>query len=250
MFKTELQILMQRLVDEDFFCISDTHFNHIGVQEWEPTRLRDMHNSGFGLYAKTEEELNFAHTEWIIKKWNSMVTDDDLVVHFGDLAWKGHQEILPRLKGTKILILGNHDKKGPNTYHHFDHVVRGLYILNGKYLSIAESPDPLMSAVIIDRGSNKYLLSHYPATEVEHRFKLGENEEIIPQERINNRITELCKIATAFKIDINVHGHTHSTSYISETYIDSSHGYDFENVSLEKINFEPTRISDVIYRTD
>ena len=52
----------------------------------------------------------------IIADWNSKVTDDDVVILAGDLSWamklnevEKDFEIFKQLKGTKIIIRGNHD---------------------------------------------------------------------------------------------------------------------------------------------
>ena len=50
--------------------------------------------------------------EFLIKKWNETVSENDLVFHLGDVIIAGAQRaemILKRLNGRKILILGNHD---------------------------------------------------------------------------------------------------------------------------------------------
>lgn len=56
------------------------------------------------------EEMNNA----LIENWNSVVGEDDTVFHLGDFSFshrKHENEIIfNELKGTKVLILGNHDK--------------------------------------------------------------------------------------------------------------------------------------------
>lgn len=49
--------------------------------------------------------------EHMVDCWNSVVKDDDIVYHLGDVYMNGNRgtTILPRLKGRKRLILGNHD---------------------------------------------------------------------------------------------------------------------------------------------
>lgn len=56
------------------------------------------------------------HTEKIEENWNQLVGDEDLVIVPGDISWAMHlPEALPdlrwlaALKGTKLLIRGNHD---------------------------------------------------------------------------------------------------------------------------------------------
>lgn len=49
--------------------------------------------------------------EVIIERWNSRVKDGDRVYHLGDVCMnlKWAQQIMPKLNGTKRLIVGNHD---------------------------------------------------------------------------------------------------------------------------------------------
>jgi len=86
------------------FYISDTHLGH--------ERLLDMQPRSF---SSIDE-----HDEHIIKCWNSVVRDDDIVYHLGDFAFALSRtsdrvrEIFGRLRGRKHLVIGNHDvdKKG------------------------------------------------------------------------------------------------------------------------------------------
>lgn len=79
--------------------ISDTHFNHIKLIEYEH-RPADFN-------------------EIIIRNWNKVVAPDDLVLHLGDVIL-GHDSlldtILSRLAGRKILVRGNHDHKTIDWY--------------------------------------------------------------------------------------------------------------------------------------
>lgn len=58
----------------------------------------------------------------IISRYRSVVKEEDTVYFLGDLSIKGSQHrahldwVLEQLPGTKILILGNHDKFHPFTY--------------------------------------------------------------------------------------------------------------------------------------
>lgn len=47
--------------------------------------------------------------ETMINNWNSVVNDDDTVIHNGDFGWFNQEKYFKRLKGKKILIRGNHD---------------------------------------------------------------------------------------------------------------------------------------------
>jgi len=55
----------------------------------------------------------------IVRKHNSIVIEEDTVYHVGDFAFAGPdrstyvEQLLKRLNGTHILILGNHDRIAP-----------------------------------------------------------------------------------------------------------------------------------------
>ena len=54
--------------------------------------------------------------EHMIKEWNAVVKPEDIVIHLGDFICGGTfdqvKEIVDQLNGRKILITGNHDRKG------------------------------------------------------------------------------------------------------------------------------------------
>jgi len=80
------------------FITADHHFNHENIIKY------------CGRPFKTIEEMN----EFMIKKWNSKVSKEDIVVHLGDFGFgkkEQIEEIRKRLNGNIILIPGNHDKK-------------------------------------------------------------------------------------------------------------------------------------------
>jgi len=86
------------------FYIADTHLLH--------ARLLGMQPRPFAIIEE--------HDNVIVERWNSVVSDDDIVYHLGDFAFglaknADHvRELFGRLKGRKHLIIGNHDadKKG------------------------------------------------------------------------------------------------------------------------------------------
>lgn len=89
----------------DWF-IGDTHFGHARLLTFE---------SNIRPYTSIEE-----HDEALIANWNSVVGDDDVVYHLGDVSFSSKYEPLFRLKGRKIVVvLGNHD------YHSkIEHIMR------------------------------------------------------------------------------------------------------------------------------
>ena len=89
----------------NIFVISDNHFNHWKINKYCNRKFKNL------------EEMN----EIMIKKWNSTIRPQDLIIHLGDIVFtKGKSEniknILKQLKGKKILVMGNHDRKNKTWY--------------------------------------------------------------------------------------------------------------------------------------
>ncbi len=79
------------------FFIADTHFGHKNIIQYEKRPFQSI-----------EEMDNI-----LIENWNKTVNEDDKIYVLGDFAWAGKeyiQGIIEKLKGYKILILGNHDR--------------------------------------------------------------------------------------------------------------------------------------------
>jgi calcineurin-like phosphoesterase family protein len=83
---------------QNVFFTSDTHFYHANIMRFCDRPF------------ETVELMN----EYMIKKWNEVVKPEDYIFHLGDFAWGGSalwNDLLDRLNGKKILIIGNHDRK-------------------------------------------------------------------------------------------------------------------------------------------
>lgn len=80
------------------FFISDLHFNHKRVIEYDKRPFNDIEDM--------EEQL--------IKRWNAAVKPGDCVYILGDLNWSRKPadivNLLKKLNGDKKLIKGNHDQ--------------------------------------------------------------------------------------------------------------------------------------------
>jgi calcineurin-like phosphoesterase family protein len=89
------------------YLISDTHFGHSKVLEFE---------------AEARPFKSIAeHDECLIALWNETVKPKDTVWHLGDVGFGiGVFDILPRLNGRKKLVMGNHDRYPADKYlEHF-----------------------------------------------------------------------------------------------------------------------------------
>jgi calcineurin-like phosphoesterase family protein len=79
------------------YFTSDHHFGHKNILKFESRPFEDVH------------QMN----EAMIQRWNSVVGNGDTIFHLGDfsfLNFDATKDILARLNGYKILILGNHDR--------------------------------------------------------------------------------------------------------------------------------------------
>lgn len=96
----------------NIYVISDTHFYHYNIIKY------------CGRPFKTEKQMNSA----MIKRWNSVVHGDDLVIHLGDVVLSNRTKffasLIRRLNGRKVCVRGNHDRKSIHWYltHGFDFV--------------------------------------------------------------------------------------------------------------------------------
>lgn len=80
------------------FLIADPHFGHPNIIEYENRPFLSV------------EDM----TEKMIKNWNEKVGKNDKVFVVGDFSMYGKEktkEIVERLHGYKILIMGNHDRE-------------------------------------------------------------------------------------------------------------------------------------------
>ena len=111
--------------DKVFFC-SDTHFWHKNILKYEPV------NRPF----KDVFEMN----EQMISRWNSVVGPNDLVFHLGDFCFGGQgkvMELVSRLNGKIVLILGNHDRDRSKNWWlgcGFHDVISGTIVIDGKFI--------------------------------------------------------------------------------------------------------------------
>lgn len=122
----------ERIVKQ--YIISDTHFYHDGMIK----------------YCGRPENFN----DIIIRRWKSVVGEDDIIFHLGDVIWGNRDSlvgIMAQLPGTKILVRGNHDKSRSNNW-----------FLNSGFSLVVEKVQ--VSGVI---------LSHVPVPLTEEEIKRG-----------------------------------------------------------------------------
>ncbi len=125
------------------YFIADLHFNHKRILELTRPQFRhldEMHNK-------------------IIKEWNKVVTNNDIVWILGDLGFGNPDTILQHfirsLNGHKRLVLGNHDTYNPDRYLAigFEQATRNPVIYQQRYIL---SHEPMT----VETGDLKNIYGH------------------------------------------------------------------------------------------
>jgi calcineurin-like phosphoesterase family protein len=211
------------LIDENTFILSDHHFGHKNIGEWEPDRIIRAEELGF-----------FSFEEMLIQKHNTVVKDTDVCLFLGDFSFSSPAEWIKKLNGIKILIRGNHDTRGTQAYQDFDYVVDGVYLdWNGRTF-IHKTEDFLLSAVIKEVNGNKCIFTHYP---------LWFDDEYNRQDgsKILDRMKILEEIADSHSIEKIFHGHLHSKiASVPEMFVEHI------NTCCEHHDYTPKKLGDFL----
>ena len=176
------------------FVISDTHFNHCNIISYCHRPFKNV------------ADMN----DFMIARWNAMVSKEDIVIHLGDFGF-GTKEILKdicmQLNGRKVLIKGNHDLRKGN----------GFWLDCGFELVYKKSPvflyellQDLKVPKFLTNIDNKIILSHYP-----------------------QNITE---------DQLNIHGHIHNSPLDLEQFKEDNHIC----VSVEMLDYKPKEIISLV----
>lgn len=109
------------MTHEIWFC-SDHHLGHANVIKFEGPNGHPART----IFSSIEE-----HNEYIIEKHNSVVRPCDKVYIVGDLCWNSSSiNLVKRMTGNKILIMGNHDKQKTKSYLNCIGELRGVVYLS------------------------------------------------------------------------------------------------------------------------
>lgn len=139
------------------FYTSDLHISHANVIRFD--------NRPYESVAEMDEAL--------IKNWNETVSDKDTVYVLGDFCWltdTGWEKNLAKLKGTKILINGNHDIKNMSrsVRKYFQDVKDYKEISdNGRRVILCHYPMPFYKK---DYDANTYMLYGHLHKTIEEDF--------------------------------------------------------------------------------
>ncbi len=105
--------------------IGDLHLGHTNIAKFSGPRRGGITNAD-------------EHDEWIVEQWNSVCTKNDLIWVLGDVCMgKEKLSLLQKMKGTKHLILGNHDEFPLAAYAPYFNKIHGFVKYKSFWLSHA-----------------------------------------------------------------------------------------------------------------
>lgn len=179
------------------------------------------HENSIKFDKRPYKDLNHMH-ESLISNFNKQVTEDGLTYFLGDVithSTEQAREVISRLNGTKILLVGNHDKKYESCYNTgFDAVMHtASMVIHNQVVTLSHCP--LQGVFREDTSTMK------GSTE-------GENWHGEAKNRIFSVLDEG---------QFHLHGHIHSPNGGKSTRI---LGRQFD-VGLPGNNFRPVHISTI-----
>ena len=175
----------------EIYVISDTHFYHNNIIKYCNRPFKDV------------ETMN----EFMIDKWNSIVSDEDIVLHLGDFGFGSKEQltnICQQLKGHKILLKGNHCSRKGNAFWlecGFEQVYKQKEMLLTEILGISQD---------FIKTDSDVILSHYPRQ--------------VPDNKLN------------------IHGHIHNAPLDINQFNQNNH----INVSVEMIDYKPVSLIKIV----
>jgi len=177
----------------------------------------------------SDEEMKYLRKNYIgdeeqVKKINSKIGKNDTIVFLGDI---GNTDFIKKIRGYKVLIMGNHDK-GPSNYRRVE-----KFISKDEYNSMSEEEKKEFSRV--------REVSNLPNCDFTERLYYLDNclfDEVYDGPLfISNKIL-LTHAPIKYDNGLNIHGHDHS----NRDFVDDLH----LNVCAENINYTPISLSSII----
>jgi calcineurin-like phosphoesterase family protein len=181
---------------------SDLHFNH--------QKCAEIRAAALGIDSFTRATVIDQHDEEIIRRFNSVVAEDDVTWILGDVGMANETSILEkvdRLNGSKRLIYGNHDKVWPGHRNAHKHFAQWLEVF-----------DYMAAFAKISLNGRSAFLSHFPY--------IGDHTD-------EERYTEYRLKDTGLWL---IHGHVHDEWLRNDNQI---------NVGVDKWDFKPVTIGDL-----
>jgi calcineurin-like phosphoesterase family protein len=218
---------LSNLINSNTFIISDTHFGHHNILQYEPVRVEYLSDYDqdateqcqhlldlFDFIPKEQqfqhEEIKFickelihSHDKMLQEKWNSVVGENDTVLHLGDFAFKNIEEYTKKLNGNKIILRGNHDLKHGNHYIEsgWKDIIESVKMnINGNIFELQPNVDKYWNGFLTVINDTRIMFTHYPL--------FNSNDWDLKK---YGHITKMLEnIYTGYDAQVNIHGHIHS----------------------------------------
>ena len=192
----------------EVYFTADTHFGHKNVIPYCKRPYADT--------VEMDEDL--------IKKWNETVGPNDIIYHLGDFAFAPQiriREILARLNGWKVLIMGNHDKKTVTWWREagFDEVFKLKYGESKPFEMFCRTDGGIETA---------FRMSHFPFAE-----KMGDYDQ-------RDYLTQRAPLRAETTVPL-VHGHVHESWMLRPFMV---------NVGVDVWGLKPVHLSKVLECVD
>ena len=178
------------------FYTSDTHFNQQRTHQYS---LRDQ-------YFESAEQA----TEEMIRRWNSVVSAEDTVMHLGDF---GDFEVAKRLNGNIILLFGNYERDGIFTptqeEKDYFHAVFDCIGIGEDYLMVHEPENrkDAIASILKDKGVDYtdtfYLFGHIHEKQKVKRNGLNVGVDVHNFTPVSRETVEFYRIAVQNIYDDN-----------------------------------------------
>jgi len=100
------------------------------------------------------------HDAWIVQQWNSVCSKNDLIWVLGDACFdKTKLPLLKKMKGSKHLILGNHDEFSLEAYAPYFNKIHGFVKYKSLWLSHAPiHPDELRGKINVHGHTHNHVM--------------------------------------------------------------------------------------------
>lgn len=109
--------IMEKKKQPNWFVTSDWHLGHENSIKFDHRPFKDLHDMH----------------RVLINNYNASVRLNDICYFLGDISFRdAGKDIIPKLNGKKICILGNHDQKSKMLDMGFDLVLNAVMITLGK----------------------------------------------------------------------------------------------------------------------
>ena len=163
--------------NKNIFWTSDWHIAHARSIEFDKRPFKD---------------LNHMH-EVLINNYNASVSPDSVCYFLGDVGMGKADEVkkvISRLNGTKVLVLGNHDRNMISMY--------------------SQGFDVVLNTAVIYIGESRVSMSHCPLPGIFREDVTG-MKNAMPEDNWHGEHKNQRFTSQDLTVDFHLHGHIHSS---------------------------------------